>query len=355
MQPSSLSFGDIPKYYIAIGYLHCLFDYLQEQKLPITPVLDAIGITPEDIQDRDSFLPSDAMDMAFDVAADVAKDPLFGFHAAKQLRPTHHGIVGYLLLCSKNLQELLQLNHRYGNLIGNGATMDLEITADKIFCYGTIPAERLHISRHAVEFNLTGVMTLCRWLGGPDIAPDFLELNYAETTDYTEFREFSRCDIRFECPIIRTSFSRDFLDRAFMHGDTSMRPVLEAEIQRRLQLLQSKQQQLDPKIARIRQFIADSLYKETPELQIVADAMNESVRSLQRHLTNHCTNYKSLLDEVRKEMAQQHMRNLDLTLVDVALILGFSDQSSFQRAFKRWFGMRPGEYRKAMGILEHRL
>src|SRR3990167_9120608 len=93
MQPFKLTSGDIPAYYVSAGYLHCLFDYLLEKKIPLNPVLEAIGIRLNDIQDRDCFLPSDAMDIAFDVAAKISNDPLFGFHAAQQLRPTHHGII----------------------------------------------------------------------------------------------------------------------------------------------------------------------------------------------------------------------------------------------------------------------
>lgn len=350
MRPISLPSEDIPEFYISVGYLHCVFDYLVEQKVPLDPVLDAIGIQQKDIQDRDSFLPSDAMDIAFDVAAQVTGDPLFGFHASQQLRPTHHGLFGFLILCCQNVTEFLHLYTRYGNLISNGGNLDIEVTENKIFCHGSTPAERPHISRHAVEFNIMGMLNLCRWLGGTNIAPDFLELNYAEETDYTAMRTLAGCEIRFGCPEIKASFSRHYLDRSFMQGDTSMRPMLEVEIQRRLQLLQSKQQQHDPKIARIRQFIADNLLKETPELRTIANTLDESVRSLQRHLSNHNTNYKSLLDEVRKEMAHQHIRNPELTLVDVALILGFSDQSTFQRAFKRWHGMCPGEFRKTMSL-----
>lgn len=341
--------SDTPAFHVTMGYLHCLFDYLRQHHFDLQPVLNALGLEADDINDRDRLLPSTALDMAFDAAAALTGDPLLGFRVGTQMRSTHLGIVGYLTLCCDNPRDLLQLHARYGQLVGNGNRPEYTITDDTIVMHLRFPEGRPPYPRQVVDFSLTGWLTIGRWLGGPDFKPDFVETSHPEAADYGPMREYLGCDIRFDCPEIRVSLPRRFLDQALMHGDTSLRPVLEAEVRRRMQLVHSRQQQLDPLLARIRQLVADRLMLGAPELQTVADAANESVRSLQRHLESRHTSYKQLLDEVRQEMAGQHLRDHHLSLVDVALMLGFSDQSTFQRAFKRWFGVSPGEYRKTLG------
>ena len=343
-----LTAADIPAYHVTMGYLHCLFDYLRDEGYALTPVLDALGLAESDIADRDRLLPSTALDLAFESAAALTGDPLLGFRAGTRMHSSYLGIVGFLTLCCENPRDLLHLHSRYGQLVGNGNRPEYEITDDALFMHLRFPEGRPPYPRHVTDFSLTAWLTIARWLGGPELSPHWLETPYAEDADYHPMRDFLRCDIRFNSPAIRVSLPRRFLDKALLHGDTSLRPALEAEVRRRMQLLQSRQQQMDPLLARIRQMVADRLMLGAPELRTVAEAAGESVRSLQRQLELRETNYKQLVDEVRREMAGQHLRDANLSLVDVALMLGFSDQSTFQRAFKRWFGVSPGEYRRGL-------
>lgn len=337
-----------PLLYVSMGYLHCLFDYLRQQQFSLQPVLDALGLQADDINDRDRLLPTQALDIAFDAATKLTGDPLLGFRVGQQMRPTYLGIVGYLTLCCDNPRDLLQLHVRYGQLIGNGNRPEYEITDDAVIMHLRFPEGRQPYPRQVTDFSITGWLTIARWLSGPDLNPHFMDTTYPEATNYQPMFDYLGCQIHFNCPSIRVSLPRYFLDRILMHADTSMRPMLEAEVRRRMQLMQSRQQQLDPLLARIRQLIADRLMLGTPELQTVAMAAGESVRSLQRHLESRHTSYKNLVDEVRQQMADQHLRDANLSLVDVALMLGFSDQSTFQRAFKRWFNLTPREYRKSL-------
>jgi AraC-like DNA-binding protein len=79
----------------------------------------------------------------------------------------------------------------------------------------------------------------------------------------------------------------------------------------------------------------------------VATQLNMSVRSLQRRLKAAGTTFRTLLESVRKDLAATYVRDPDIELVEVAFLLGFSDQSAFSRAFKRWKGCPPSEARKS--------
>ncbi len=83
---------------------------------------------------------------------------------------------------------------------------------------------------------------------------------------------------------------------------------------------------------------------EKPGTKSVADNLAMSVRSLQQKLKTEGTTYRNLLDEVRREIAINFLRKDDMTICDIAFFLGFSEQSAFNHAFKRWTGVAPKEY-----------
>lgn len=341
---------EIPRYYITLSYMYGLFEYLKQENIPLAPVLAAIGLQEEELEDGDRLLPATAMETAFETAAVVAGDPLLGFHAGQCMRPGHLGMVGHMVLCCETADELLQLLCRYGELLGNGMQNIYDNADGQVLLRQCIhPPERVpNYSLHCRLYNLTGWLTLCRWLGGPDLTADFVDIPHPKTMDDAEVRKFMGCDFRFDKPELRVGFSEQFLQRAFLQASKVMKPMLEAALRERQQLLQSHQQALDPFVAKIRQLIANHLLKGTPELQDIAQAAGEPARRLQYFLESRNTNFKQLVDEVRKEMAAKHIRDDTLSLIEVALMLGFSDQSTFQRAFKRWYGTRPGEYRKML-------
>jgi len=79
----------------------------------------------------------------------------------------------------------------------------------------------------------------------------------------------------------------------------------------------------------------------------VAQALHLSQRTLQRRLQEEGTSFQSLLDDTRRELAEQYLAQPTMTLLQIAYLLGFADPSNFFRAFRRWFNVTPGEYRAA--------
>ena len=96
---------------------------------------------------------------------------------------------------------------------------------------------------------------------------------------------------------------------------------------------------------RARQVLCRMLPQGEPKREMVAQALHLSQRTLQRRLQEEGTSYQQLLDDTRRDMAEQYLQQPGLTLLEVAYLLGFADPSNFFRAFRRWFGCTPNEYR----------
>ena len=97
----------------------------------------------------------------------------------------------------------------------------------------------------------------------------------------------------------------------------------------------------------LRGFGATRLKGEVPPLSEVASALAMSERSIQRGLRDEDTSYRQLVDEVRKDLALQHLGRPGTSATDVAFLLGFSEPSAFTRAFRRWTGSAPTQFRSA--------
>jgi AraC-like DNA-binding protein len=97
----------------------------------------------------------------------------------------------------------------------------------------------------------------------------------------------------------------------------------------------------------VRRLIAEHLPSGDATLDVVAADLFYSRRKLQRLLHPHGTTFKELVNSIRRELALQYVQNKDMELIEIAFLLGFSEQSTFSRSFKRWTGTSPSEYRKA--------
>ncbi len=332
--------------YITIGYLRCLIDYLRSLNIPIALALEGIGLTEAELSDLDRRIPDTAEDALLLTAARLTQDANIGLHAGQSMRPTHLGILGHLLMTCQSSREWFELHMRYERLVGNGTAAEYSVVGNLICLTlhrrGSLPP----YTRHVMEYSLAGWISLARWLAGPDFSPERIEFPHAEPEDTHEQSAFFQCELAFGCQEFRVFFSPRTLALPLLHGDTTLRATLETEASRRLRALQVEQIDTDPQIARLRQFIADSLALGLPEIGEAAQHMELSVRSLQRKLTSSRTTYSEVVEQVRQNMAESYAKDVSLSLAEVALMLGFSEQSAFQRAFRRWFNVTPGEFRR---------
>ena len=160
--------------------------------------------------------------------------------------------------------------------------------------------------------------------------------------DTTPFRELFGGKVQFRQSTTQLLFPKEYLQIPItFHDPESHRILISQVIQQNESLKQPSQQQNN-----IKQAIMEQLSSGRCTLENVADSLMMSPRTLQYQLEQAGTSFRALLDATRTELARHYLLDPDMSLVDVAFLLGFSEQSPFTKAFKRWTGEPPGEYRK---------
>jgi AraC-like DNA-binding protein len=103
---------------------------------------------------------------------------------------------------------------------------------------------------------------------------------------------------------------------------------------------------VDGLLTSVRRAIAESMRHGDPSLAQVARRVALGPRTVQRHLEQHGTTFKRLVDDTRREFGLRYLRDPKHTLTDIAYLLGYSEVSAFNRAFRRWTGSTPTDYRR---------
>lgn len=350
--------------YVSLRYIRPLLDQLVQRHIALTPVLQVLGVQAEQLDEPDLYIDAVAERQAFELAAKLSGDVNIGLHAGQRMRAGHLGALGHLLMSCVNAQALFDLHHRFVKLVSNGSFPDYQLDGQHVVLTLHVNwAEPGQAPRHPMEFNLAGWTSLGRWLAGHDFTPQRIDWPFAKPEDTREQEAFFECPMQYGCAHLRVVYDKALMDRPFLNCYPGLRGPLEEELSRRLPQEDASpsipkaqanktnaRHEGDAMLGRIHQNLVFMLPKGAPDLGSLADAMQLSRRALQRQLEERGTSFSEMLDQARRKQAAVYVARPDLPLPEVASLLGFAEQSALQRAFKRWFGCTPGEFRRRGGL-----
>jgi AraC-like DNA-binding protein len=322
------------------GFCRMLTDYLIGHGGPLAPVLEAMGATVEDLADVDGRIERRAFLRAFEIAAELTGDADLGLHVGEQVRPAHFGVLGYLMMSCETMHQAAERHRRWHDLIATGERVEYRREGDRSVHTHYFPSSEPEPPACAVACAAASTVTFVRWLTGPEDGLVKVELPYPEPASRAEHDRVFRCELVFDRP--RVTYWRDIAvsRRPLTQGDAELRRQMEARAER---LAAARE---DGLVRDVRTLIARRLSEGVPDLEAAAAHLELSPRVLARRLADHHTTFSKIVDDARREMALSYIQDRSFSLLDIAYLLGFSEQSAFQRAFKRWTGQAPGEYRR---------
>lgn len=321
------------------------------QLQPLVLVLPQLGIDPERlfgrlglslkaIADPSGRVPAGIEFDVWDAIATAYGKPCVGLHIADLVKDGALGAYGYLLRNSTTLRAAIDHANRYERVVDDLSRISLIEQDGK----ATVRLWRVGDYPHPAEGVECVFAVLFRICSREiEVAQFAREVRFAHRMAGPLEERISRfgCPVKFEQPFHEIDFDAALLDLPVRSADPFLGEVLEEHVRVMLAALPIE----DPLIHRARTALAASLAGGTSSLEALADALHMSERTLRRRLEEHGTSYKQLLDEVRQQLARYYVARTEDSLESVASRLGFTEPSTFYRAFKRWEGTTPAAYR----------
>jgi len=302
---------------------------------------NAVKLDPSVLLDPDNRIPFAQLVALYEKAAELTGDKNFGLHLGQIVNPTAFDVVGYCALNSPTLGESFARVARYHSIWTDGALFTLETSNDTSAIDYSYVDTSIHEHRQDAEFTLAIVSTLCRTIASPDFAPTAVEFQHEAPPDTSEHAKVFGCPVEFRAPSNKLIFASRFLSLPIAKADASLCALLD----RHAEELLAKFPPRDSLIDQVRGIITGELRGGDPSLERVADQLSLTPRTLQRKLQDLGTSHNELLDQMRRQLAMRYLREPEMAICEVAYLLGFSESSSFHRAFKRWTGLTPKEFR----------
>lgn len=298
------------------------------------------GLDMEQTRNPNARYPVSGMTRLWRAALELTGNPAIGLKVAEQVQPASLHALGLSVLASATPGDALQRVARYSRIVTNAADIQIKPVGSHVeMCFHVLDQD-VDIAFEAFDAFIGNIVKLGRMLTQRDVSPTRIELMRPTPPDTRPYERLFRCPVTFGCDIHKIIFEAAYLDETLPSANPELAQLNDQVIVDYLARFDRSQVAVQ-----VRNLIIQRLPSGEPSQDEIASALHMSVRSLQRRLGEEDTSFKSLLEEIRKELACQYLKQQEKSIGEVTFLLGFSDQSNFSRAFKRWVGKAPGEFR----------
>ncbi|NEO83846.1 MAG: AraC family transcriptional regulator [Spirulina sp. SIO3F2] len=280
----------------------------------------------------------------------VSGDPTLGLKLGQRHMAASFGILGYIIMNCPTIASALRMISRYERLVTDVQRTAVEDTdAGLVFVLSYENWPDCPEERYVSDYVMASVAKVIQTRAGEpsETVLRAVHFHYQRPTDLENldiyWKTFGHVALRFGCPDTRCLLSRRVLTMPLMGSNPDLLKVFEAQGQ--ALLAQYDQENWRD---RVRQSIIHALQTELPTLDEIATELTLSSRSLQLKLQAEQTSFKTVLDEVRRDLAMELLRKRQLNKTEIACLLGFSSVSTFSRTFKRWTGKSPSAFQKSV-------
>ena len=261
------------------------------------------------------------------------------------MRCDDYGAFGLAWKTAPNLRSSFARAERYGKVITSVATYELRAEDERLFMMLHRSGDRHLGLRLSNEQTVVAMTQISREVCEQPFCPEAVFFVHPSPDDISAHEEFFGCPVHFGTDRDALMVSRESLEIGNRLGDDSISRFFDSHLDSELQELGQ-----EPELAaRVRAQVSQSLSQGVPTISGVAKSFGMSGRTLQRRLGDEGFTFQEIVDAARRELAERLLRVTDYSLAEVAFLTGFSEQSAFTRAFKRWAGQTPRSFRLTAG------
>lgn len=326
--------------YSSETYVGLLYDYLDAQGYDSVAVLGEAR--PAASADGLARYPVSRHAALFERAVAATGDEALALKVGASIRPEHYGVLGFVVMACPNLGEALERAQRFERLVNDANRVHLQVDGAQLRMeWGH---EGFSPGRHMDEMAIGALVSFTRQITNRDWNPSTVAFRHGDPQLPEAYEQVFACPVQFSQNLTMVSFPAHYLQAPLVSPNPGLRTLLDRQAE---QILARDRESADAWERTLYKAVHGALTDGEPTLEAIAGKLHVSPRTLQRRLSERQGTFQSLLDTVRQQMAQHYLEDRRLQLADVALLLGYSEQSAFNRAFKRWTRQTPRQWRQA--------
>jgi AraC-like DNA-binding protein len=311
----------------------------------VVALVSAAGLTADLIGKPARRLDVDAQIKLLDLAAEVLGDEFLGFHLAQDFDLRAIGLVYYVMRSSPTLAEALRNAARYSTLNNEGVRLSIDPNHAGAVALSYVDVER-YSDRHQIEFWLVTLLRVCRQVTNSRLIPRQVRVRHYRSETPAEIQAFLGCSIQFGSTSDEIVFAASAVSLPSVDADPYLNKLLLSYADEALGKRRPRRSSLR---SRVEEAIVQALPHGRANVDLIAERLGMSRRTLARALAAEDVTFSQLLDELRVALAKQYLSERELPISQIAWLLGYCDASSFTNAFGRWTGSTPRRFRTAHG------
>jgi AraC-like DNA-binding protein len=316
---------------------------LELHGLDAVAIAQAAGLDLAAIPTPGERIEVDKIDAILRGAIPLISDPAFGLKAARCWHPSELGVLGYAWLSSSTLRTGLERAVRYSRLVGERGITEIEDTKQglkvRFWAKRGNPAV-VPVAAVFADIVMALLLDLCRMNAGSALRPVAATLHRPKPDPADAYERFFGCPVRFGIEENTFVLSAKDADRPLPSANRQLGAAFDKMLTEELARLDKSDV-----VSRCRAEVIGQLPSGAGTEKDTAKQLHMSPRTLQRKLAEANTTYLQLVDDTRKDLALRYIEDSRRSFTDITFSLGFSQPSAFTRAFKRWTGLSPSDYR----------
>jgi len=325
---------------VRVGVVAAIPDLLIELGADPAEVLAEVGIDPKLFDDPNQLISHAARGRLIRHCVARTRCAHFGLLVGQRAGLRSLGLLGLLAKYESDVGAALRNLVRFLHLHGRGAGVTLTVDGDTARLAYDMLEPGIEATDQIGDGALAILFNILRALCGPEWQPVTVRFAHRRPPDLRPFQRFFDAPLQFDDEHHQLEFAADWLRRPLSEADPELRVVL---LERANALTQGHREDLG---AQVRAILHPALLAGRCTVDRVAALLALHVRTLHRHLRAEGTSFRALADEVRHEIARQLLGDTTLDVAEVASALGYADASAFRRAFHRWTGTTPSQWRR---------
>lgn len=312
--------------------------------------MQAVNITTAMLNDVDTRVAIELEKALWDFLVENSCDDFFGLHAGASLQAGEFDVMDYAIRSSANLRQAFENAIRYNRLLHDVALFELVEDTNTAEFQHYFRNDLRGASWQASDFTLASIVKIGKALTGDQWSHFQINFQHDKPADISEYEKYFACPLFFNRERNGISFDKSLLTTEIAGSD----PPLHQLLCRHADELLAKLPRTNSLVDQVRTQLTRAIRAGDFGIEVIAEAMNTTSRSLQRRLKEQGTSHQELVEEMRKSLAAHYLENSQLGISEIAYLLGYSEPSAFHRAFKRWFQTTVTHFRKQFDFINPR-